>query len=176
MKKKIILLIMGLILFNSNVYAASLNMKSSSNTITKGSSATISVTISSSNPLFFVEGTLRCTGAGVNGGISLNFDNMDNNVLSKSYSYKITPTSAGTVTCSTTGVRLTDSSSDAWQNIGDKSITITVNNPASITPKTYSSNNYLSSLTINGSNVAGFDGEVETYNYNLDINNNKKSK
>ena len=34
-------------------------------------------------------------------------------------------------------------------------------------------NNYLSSLTINGNNVAGFDGGVETYNYNLDINNPK---
>jgi len=32
-------------------------------------------------------------------------------------------------------------------------------------------NNYLSSLSINGNKVAGFDGGVETYNYNLDINN-----
>ena len=32
-------------------------------------------------------------------------------------------------------------------------------------------NNYLKSLTINGKNVAGFDGEVETYNYYLDVNN-----
>lgn len=31
-------------------------------------------------------------------------------------------------------------------------------------------NNYLTSISINGSNIAGFDGEVEVYNYNLDIN------
>ena len=32
-------------------------------------------------------------------------------------------------------------------------------------------NNYLKSLTINDNNVPEFDGEVETYNYELDINN-----
>lgn len=32
-------------------------------------------------------------------------------------------------------------------------------------------NNYLKGITINGLKVAGFDGGVETYNYNLDINN-----
>ena len=32
-------------------------------------------------------------------------------------------------------------------------------------------NNYLSNLVINGNSVAGFDGGVETYNYDLDINN-----
>lgn len=32
-------------------------------------------------------------------------------------------------------------------------------------------NNYLNSISINGTNIAGFDAGVETYNYNLDINN-----
>ena len=31
-------------------------------------------------------------------------------------------------------------------------------------------NNYLKSLTINGDNVVDFDGEIENYNYNLDVN------
>lgn len=34
-------------------------------------------------------------------------------------------------------------------------------------------NNYLKSMSINGQNVPGFNGEVEVYNYNLDINNPK---
>ena len=34
-------------------------------------------------------------------------------------------------------------------------------------------NNYLKSLVINGNNVAGFDAEIEEYNYYLDINNPK---
>lgn len=33
-------------------------------------------------------------------------------------------------------------------------------------------NNYLKNISINGNNIADFDGSVETYNYNLDINNN----
>ncbi len=32
-------------------------------------------------------------------------------------------------------------------------------------------NNYLKSMSINGNNIAGFDGAITTYNYNLDINN-----
>ena len=34
-------------------------------------------------------------------------------------------------------------------------------------------NNYLNSININNTNIAGFDGAVETYNYYLDINNPK---
>ncbi len=32
-------------------------------------------------------------------------------------------------------------------------------------------NNYLKNMSINGQNIPGFNGEVENYNYNLDINN-----
>jgi len=34
-------------------------------------------------------------------------------------------------------------------------------------------NNYLKSININGKDIVGFNGDVETYNYNLDINNPK---
>ena len=142
----------------SKVRALGLDLRSSSYSITKGNSTKISVTVSSSNPLFFIEGTLKCTGAGVNGGIDLKYDNMDNNIKSKSYSYTIKPTSVGTVTCSVSGLRLTDSSSDSWQNINGKSISIKVTEPVAITPKTYSSNNYLTNL------------EVEGYKFDIDFN------
>lgn len=159
MKKKYLLtLFICLFLSVREVYALGLNLWSSATSITKGNSAKISVTVSSNNPLFFIEGTLKCTGAGVNGGLDLKYDNMDNNIKSKSYSYSIKPTSSGVVTCSVSGLRLTDSSSDSWQNINGKSITIKVNEPVAITPKTYSSNNYLSSL------------EIENYKFDSDFN------
>lgn len=49
------------------------------------------------------------------------------------------------------------------------------NMPTSTTlsTKTGWPNNYLKSMSINGQNIPGFNGEVENYNYNLDINNPK---
>lgn len=50
------------------------------------------------------------------------------------------------------------------------------NNMPATTPlsnKTGWPNNYLKNMSINGQNVPGFNGEVEVYNYNLDINNPK---
>lgn len=177
MKKKYLLtLIICLISSITKVNALGIDLRSSSYSLTKGNSTTISVTVSSSNPLFFIEGTLKCSGAGVNGGIDLKFDNMDNNIKSKSYSYTIKPTTSGTLTCSTSGVRLTDSSSDSWQNISSKSINITVNEPTKVVPKNYSSNNNLTSLE-----VEGFTLETEFTKDNLEYtisvpNDTKKIK
>lgn len=48
------------------------------------------------------------------------------------------------------------------------------NMPASTSlPQKGNPNNYLKTLSINGVNVAEFDGAIENYNYNLDINNPK---
>ena len=159
MKKKYYLMFIICFLISiGKVHALGLDLRSSAYTITKGSNAKISLTVSSSNPIFFIEGTLKCSGAGVNGGIDLKYDNMDNNIKSKSYSYTIKPTTKGTVTCSVSGLRLTDSSSDSWQNINSKSITIKVNEPVVIAPKTYSSNNYLTNL------------EIADYKFDMDFN------
>ena len=172
MKKKYLLaFIICFLTFLGRVNALGVDLRSSAYTITKGNSTKISVVVSSSNPIFFVEGTLKCSGAGVNGGIDLKFDNLDNTIKSKSYSYTIKPTSKGTVTCSISGLRLTDSSSNAWQNISGKSIKITVNEPVAITPKTYSSNNYLNSLEVVDFK---FDGEFnkETLEYAITVPSN----
>lgn len=40
-----------------------------------------------------------------------------------------------------------------------------------LSKKTGWPNNYLNNITINNQNIPGFNGEVEIYNYNLDINN-----
>lgn len=174
MKKKYLLItILCLFLSINKVNALGIDLRSSSYSLTKGSSATISVTISSSNPLFFIEGTLKCSGAGINGGIDLKYDNMDNNIKSKSYSYSIKPSTSGTVTCSTSGVRLTDSSSDSWQNINGKSITIKVNEPAKVVPKNYSSNNNLTNLEIEGFKLEN-DFKKDILEYTVSVPNDTK--
>ena len=115
MKKKYLLaFIIGMFFSVVRVNALGLDLSSSTYSLTKGSSAKISVTVSSNNSLFFIEGTLKCSGAGVNVGIDLNYDNMERYVKSKSYSYTIKPTSVGTVTCTVSGLRLTDAASDSW--------------------------------------------------------------
>ena len=91
-----------------------------------------------------------CKGAGVSSGVSMEFDDVSNSLYSKSYSTTVKATSAGTITCSVTGARLTSMASDSWQNMSDKSINITVKEPVSIPQKTYSSNNNLKSLEIDG--------------------------
>lgn len=174
MKKKYLLtLIICMFLSLTKVNALGIDLRSSAYSLTKGSSATISVTVSSNNPLFFIEGSLSCSGSGVSGGIDLKFDNMDNNIKSKSYSYTIKPTSSGTVTCSTSGVRLTDSSSDSWQNIGSKSITIKVNEPQKVVPKNYSSNNNLTNLEVEGFKL-DTEFKKDTLEYTISVPNDTK--
>lgn len=141
---------MSFVLFSVNVDAASVSIKSSYTSITKGNSVTVTATVSSNSPIVSIEGTLMCKGAGVNSGINMEFDDVSNSLYSKSYSTTIKGTSSGTITCSVIGARLTDMSSDSWQTIADKSISITVKEPVYIPPKTYSSNNNLKSLEIEG--------------------------
>jgi len=171
MKKKIILLIFLLncfILGNSNCLAASATIKSSLASVTKGNKITITVTVSADSPLVSIEGTLKCSGTGVNGGLDLRFDDSSNSIYSKTYTYSVTPSSAGTLLCYTEGVRLTEMSKDTWQNVSDKKVNVTVNNPSVIAPKEYSSNNYLSSLSIEGYDLdKTFDKEVLEYNVEL---------
>lgn len=146
--KYIIITIISFMLFNYTVEAASVNIKSNYNSITKGNSVKVTATVSSDSPIVSIEGTLKCTGAGANSGVSMEFDDVSNSLYSKSYSTTVKGTSAGTITCSVVGVRITNMSSDSWQNIPDKSTSITVKEPAYIPPKTYSSNNNLKSLGV----------------------------
>ena len=148
--KYISFVMLCLLSFMSYVNAASISISLTSTTVTKGNSVTVTAKISSSSSLYFTEGKLMCTGAGVNSSKSLVDDSMNDNVYNKTFSLTVKPTSAGTVTCSTTGVRITDSSSGSWQSLSNKSVKITVKNPVVAPPKTYSSNSYLSSLTVDG--------------------------
>ena len=171
MRRKInifIFLIGCFILGNINCFAASPSIKSSVNSVTKGNTVTITLTINSESPLVSIEGTLKCSGAGVSGGVDLRFDDSSNSLYSKTYTHSVTPTTAGTLSCYTEGVRLTEMAKDSWQNIGNKNVNITVNNPQVIPPKQYSSNNYLTSLSIEGYELdKTFDKEVLEYNIEL---------
>ena len=144
MKRKIILfifLISCFLLGNSTCFAASASIKSSTSSITKGNNVTITLTVNSESPLVSIEGTLKCSGAGVSTGEDLRFDDSSNSLYSKTYTLSVKPTSAGTLSCYTESVRLTEMAKDNWQNISNKQVSITVNNPVVIPPKQYSSNN-----------------------------------
>lgn len=171
MKKKFLILIYLVICFvvgNNVCYAASATIKPSVNSITKGNNVNINLTINSDSPLVSIEGTLKCSGSGVSTGIDLRFDDSSNSLYSKTYTLSVKPTTAGTLSCFTEGVRLTEMAKDNWQNIGNKQTSVTVNNPVVIPPKQYSSNNYLASLGIDGYNLdKTFDKEVLEYSVEL---------
>lgn len=162
--KYIIFGVISFVVLSLSVDAASVSIKSSYTTITKGSSVKVTATISSDSPIVSIEGTLMCKGAGASSGVNMEFDDVSNSIYSKSYTTTVKGTSAGTITCSVTGARLTSMSSDSWQNISDKSIKITVKEPEYIPPKTYSSNNNLSNLQIDGYSLSPeFSNSVKEY-------------
>ena len=111
--KYVFITIISFVLFSCNVEAASVSIKSSYGSITKGSSVTVTATVSSDSPIVSIEGTLMCKGAGATSGVNMEFDDVSNSLCSKSYSTTVKGTSAGTITCTVTGARLTNMSSDS---------------------------------------------------------------
>lgn len=147
-----------------SVNAASVSISSSKYTITKGGTAKVTATVSSKSPIVSIEGTLLCKGAGVNTGINMEFDDVSNSLYKKSYSATVKGTTAGTITCTVSGARLTSMSSDSWQKMSNKSISITVKEPEYIPPKEYSSNNNLKSLEVDGYSISPkFSSDVKEY-------------
>lgn len=160
----LIFMFMGFVFFSTVVNAASVSITSNSYSITKGGSVTVTASVTSESPMVSIEGTLRCSGAGASGGVDMAFDDASNSLYNKSYSLTVKGTSAGTITCSVTGARLTNMASDGWNNIADKSINITVKEPVYIPPKVYSSNNNLKSLGVEGYSISPeFSKDVKEY-------------
>lgn len=143
--KWILIMAILIILPSSYVDAAKIDLRRSASSVVQGNKITVTATISDNLAIFFTEGKLVCTGAGVNKEISLSFENMDNNVKQHSFSLSITPTQTGTVTCKTTGVKYTGGSSGSWANIENKSVSISVTKP-----REKSTNNNLKSLSVEG--------------------------
>ena len=173
--KRIKYLLIGIIsfMFCNYVYASSVSITSSSTSVTTGTAVTVTATVSSDTPVVSIEGTLMCKGAGVSSGTDMVFDDSSNSVYSKKYSVTVKPSSAGTIGCSVTGVRLTNMSSDSWQNLGDKSVNIAVKAPATVTPKTYSSNNNLKSLGIEGFTLSP-EFSKDKLEYSIEVPNDTK--
>lgn len=169
--KKIKYFVFGFIcflVFCVNVSAASVSVKASASSITKGKTVTFTAVVSSSSPIVSIEGSLSCSGAGVNGGTSLTFDDSSNSVYSKSFTYTAKPTSTGNVTCTVSGARITDMGSGNWQNLGNSSVSVSVKDPVVIPPKVYSSDNNLSSLSVEGYNITPKFSK-DTLDYKLEV-------
>ena len=156
--------------FSLNVNAASVSVKASSSSITKGGTVTFTTTVSSSSPLVTIEGSLSCSGAGVNGGASLSFEDSSNSIYSKTFTYTAKANSTGTITCSTSGVRITDMSSSDWINLNNASTSVSVKDAVVIPPKEYSSNNYLEELSIDGFELSP-EFDKETLEYSVEVPN-----
>lgn len=169
-----IFMLIGFILFSTVVNAASVSISSNSYSVTKGGSVTVTASVSSDSPMVSIEGTLRCSGAGASGGVDMAFDDASNSLYNKSYSVTVKGTSAGTITCSVTGARLTNMASDGWNNIADKSISITVKEPVYIPPKVYSSNNFLKSLGVEGYSISP-EFSKDTKEYSVEVPNGTES-
>lgn len=173
-------------IFSTNVMAAGI-IKANSTSITKGSTVTVTATISSGAPLVSIEGSLSCSGAGVNGGADLKFDDSSNSIRSKSFTYSAKATTTGTITCSLNGARYTDMSSDGWQSVGASTITIKVSEPVKVPPKQLSADNNLKSLSVDGQEISPafnkdvleykltVDEVVEKLNIKSDVNDSKAS-
>lgn len=157
--------------FSLNVNAASVSVKASSSSITKGGTVTFTTTVSSSSPLVTIEGSLSCSGAGVNGGANLSFEDSSNSIYSKTFTYTAKANSTGTITCSTSGVRILDMSSSDWINLNNASTSVSVKDAVVIPPKEYSSNNYLEELSIDGFELSP-EFDKETLEYSVEVPNN----
>lgn len=166
--KKIIIFIFAFILWTNNVSATSLSIKSSASSITKGRSITITSLISADSGIYTTSGTVKCTGAGVNSSVDLSYEDLNTANKSKSFSLVIKPTTSGTVTCTSSNVRIRELAQEKEYQLSDKSISITVKEPAVIPPKEYSKNNYLKSLSIEGYDIS-FD--KDTLEYTIEVGN-----
>lgn len=151
-------------LFTIKVDAANITLTKNHSSITKGGYVTVTAQVNSESPIVSIEGTLNCTGAG-NATVSMVFDDMSNSLYSKTFSATVKGGSVGNITCSVNGVRITNMSSSDWQYLGNQSTTIKVT-----APRTYSGNNNLSSLTVEGYEISTtFNKNV--LEYNIDVPN-----
>ena len=142
----IVLFAIMLIGFNEPVFADPWASINANNSVTQGSSIKVTGTIASNSSLFFIEGSIKCTGAGVNKSADINLETMDNNKKSQSASLTITPSSTGTVTCTVSG-RASGAEGSQWKSVST-SKKITVNKP-----REKSANNNLKGLKIEGYSV-----------------------
>ena len=152
--------------WTEEVLAAGISVTASSSSITKGDSVRITATFTSDTMVYFTEGTLVCSGAGVNNKLELGSGQKMNDTATFPYSFSVKATSSGTITCSTSGAKMVEGSSpNEWKSVSGE-VSVTVKEPVVIKKPTreYSSNNYLKSLAIDGFDISpSFDKETKEY-------------
>ena len=177
--KRIIVALIIIFSLNKNVYASSISINSSANSINKGNSVTITATINADSGIYTTSGSVYCTGAGVENGIDLSYEDLNTDKKSFSRNISITPTSGGTLTCKTSNVKIRELSKESEYNLEDKSISITVtNNNSSGTTgttnetkkevKEKSSDNTLKSLSVENYKISP-DFKKDTTEYKLEV-------
>ena len=166
----------------NNCYASSAKITRNSGTITKGNSVNVTVTINTDKPLVSIEGSLVCSGA-VSKSFDLNYDDSSNSLTSKSFTYTLTPTSSGTITCYIVNTRVTHMGTSSWESLAADKVVITVNDPPVVSTnpsnntsgnsnvikaKEKSNNNFLTSLSVEGLKLdSDFDKEKLEYTVNV---------
>lgn len=167
--KLIFLSIMMFFALLSKINAATLSISASSYSVNKNETITISATISSNVHVYYSQGTIKCSGAGVNSTMDLSNGQDPNLSTSISKSFSIKPTSSGTITCSSTNVSAIEGTDpNNFNSVSNKSISINVKAPVVIPPKEYSSNNYLKSLSVEGYEI---DFDKSTLEYSIEVEN-----
>ena len=74
-------------LFGTVVEASSVSVKVSSNSVTKGSTVTVTATVNADSGIYTTEGTLYCSGAGVDKSANMSFEDLNTASTSKSFSF-----------------------------------------------------------------------------------------
>lgn len=166
MKRKLTYILLFIALFGvglAECYASSVSLTSSSKTITKGNSVSVSVTVNTDFPMVSIEGVLKCSGV-VNSTYDLTYDDSSNSLKSKTYTYWLKPTTSGNITCNLQNTRVTHLGSSNWETLASSSLNIAVSNPPVVQPKPKSTNSFLSSLTVDGYELDNkFDKELLEY-------------
>lgn len=175
MKKiKLIIYLFIITIISSNVVSASsVSINVSSGTITKGETVTVTAVIFADSGIYTTEGTLTCSGAGVNSSANLGYEDMDTKYNSKKFpSITVKATSSGTITCTTSNVKIRELAVEKGYTLNNAKVTIKVNEPVVIKKPTkeYSSNNYLKTLEVEGYELTPAFNK-ETTEYNVEVPN-----
>jgi len=153
----VLLFIFSFGLFVGDAYAAEYSISVTSNSVTVGNSITLKISGSKLLGRFNVTSSNNAVASLSNSSVWV-----ENNTQSITIKAK----KAGTTTITVTPDDISDSNSGAELSLSKKTIKITVKEPVVVdtTPKPKSSNNYLSSLSINGIELdEKFDKEILEY-------------
>lgn len=160
MKKKLVIYLTILLSFfiidNVKAASASISISPTSKTVIVGNSFNVTVIVSSSNPIAALEYTIQydssilslsSTTASTGGTYNLDYTSSDN-VYKKTYTYTFKAKKSGTATISISGERIIDANSSSL-SVAKNTSKINVMTQSEL-EATYSKNNNLSSLLIEG--------------------------